>query len=106
LAQLEFKSKVSPEKYMTPEQVASVFSNIRDLRECNAKLRDLLSERIDKWHPYQKIGDIFLQMVRISMNTLQFSRLMTFSSLFIPLLPRLQILQYIKRIVLYMIMLL
>jgi hypothetical protein len=41
----------------------SIFSNIEGIQALNIGVLERLQQRVYNWHPYQPIGDIFLQMV-------------------------------------------
>lgn len=50
------------ESILTLEEISVVFSNILTIYEFNQKLLLSLQERLSRWSPTQKIGDIFIEL--------------------------------------------
>ena len=45
-------------------QIRAIFSNVETIWLLNSTLLDDITERLNNWHMDQKIGDIFLQIVK------------------------------------------
>ena len=45
-------------------QIRAIFSNVETIWLLNSTLLDDITERFNNWHMDQKIGDIFLQIVK------------------------------------------
>lgn len=49
---------------MTLKEVKSLYNDLQVIVNYNGKLLRDLTPRVEKWTPHQKLGDIFLQLVR------------------------------------------
>jgi hypothetical protein len=65
---------------VTLKEVKSLYNDLQVIVNYNGKLLRDLTPRVEKWTPHQKLGDIFLQLVR---NPPQLSHFFCFMFLFI-----------------------
>jgi hypothetical protein len=68
LEQLIWNAKVSPTPYLTMEQINSIFSTISEIFAFNQAFLDRIRERVNEWGPLQKIGDVFCNLVSVSIS--------------------------------------
>eukprot|EP01122_Echinamoeba_exundans_P007650 TRINITY_DN2399_c0_g1_i1.p1 TRINITY_DN2399_c0_g1~~TRINITY_DN2399_c0_g1_i1.p1 ORF type:complete len:704 (-),score=122.41 TRINITY_DN2399_c0_g1_i1:6-2117(-) len=52
----------TPNEILTKQEFNEVFPNVELIINLNKELLRMVQERIDQWHPHQKIGDIFLKL--------------------------------------------
>ncbi|GAM23362.1 hypothetical protein SAMD00019534_065370 [Acytostelium subglobosum LB1] len=60
--QILWNSKVSPNPYLTQEDISTIFSTVNEIYIFNKELLARVRERAKQWNSYQKIGDIFVEM--------------------------------------------
>eukprot|EP01113_Clastostelium_recurvatum_P043250 TRINITY_DN7113_c0_g1_i2.p1 TRINITY_DN7113_c0_g1~~TRINITY_DN7113_c0_g1_i2.p1 ORF type:complete len:747 (-),score=191.64 TRINITY_DN7113_c0_g1_i2:56-2296(-) len=54
----------APDKYkITHTDIQAIFSSVEILRNLHRELLKTIEGRLDKWHPNQRLGDVFCEMV-------------------------------------------
>jgi hypothetical protein len=68
---------------ITQRDIEALFPNGEVIINLGAQLLELLSDRMDNWDPYQKIGDVFLKLVRIDSRGITKVFVLTLSTFFL-----------------------
>lgn len=61
-----WNAKVSPNPFLTTDQINVIFSTIGGIITFNRALLEKIRERVETWSPTQLIGDVLCTMVQIA----------------------------------------